>query len=135
MALLRVVLDTNVLVSGSVYPASIPGRTLQLWRGGVIELVLSRYILDELASVLPRFRFKFNADEIRDLIENFRLQAHIVEPNSASDPDLRDPADQQILATLLAADADYLITGDKDLLALASRYPILTPAEFWSRHG
>ena len=135
MALLRIVLDTNVLVSGSVYPASIPGQILQLWRGGIIELVLSRYILAELERVLPRFRFKFNADEIRDLIENLRLLAHIVEPDSAFDPGLRDPADQQILATFLAAGADYLITGDKDLLALANRYPILTPAEFWSRHG
>jgi len=35
----------------------------------------------------------------------------------------------------VAAKADYLITGDKDLLALGGRYPILTPAEFWERHG
>lgn len=59
----------------------------------------------------------------------------MVEPDAAIDPALRDPADQQILATLRAARADYLITADKDLLALADRYPILTPAEFWSRHG
>ena len=48
---------------------------------------------------------------------------------------LRDPADQPVLLTLLAAKADYLVTGDKDLLALASEYPVLTSAEFWSLHG
>jgi predicted nucleic acid-binding protein len=42
---------------------------------------------------------------------------------------------QQVLATLRASRADYLITGDKDLLALAGKYPIVTPAAFWERHG
>jgi predicted nucleic acid-binding protein len=40
-----------------------------------------------------------------------------------------------VLGTLLASEAQYLITGDKDLLALADRYPIVTPAQFWARHG
>ncbi|TAK52214.1 MAG: DNA-binding protein, partial [Gammaproteobacteria bacterium] len=35
----------------------------------------------------------------------------------------------------LAANADYLISGDKDLLALAEQYSIITPAQFWARHG
>jgi len=47
----------------------------------------------------------------------------------------RDPADQQVLGTLLASKADYLITGDKELLALAGKYRIVTPATFWERHG
>lgn len=54
-------------------------------------------------------------------------------------PNLRDTNDQPVLATLLAAlnasGADYLVTGDKDLLALAERYPIVTPATFWAAHG
>jgi len=40
-----------------------------------------------------------------------------------------------VLATWKAAQAQYLVTGDKDLLALADRYPIVTPSEFWARHG
>ncbi len=40
-----------------------------------------------------------------------------------------------VLGTLRAAQADYLITGDKDLLTLAERYPIVTPATFWECHG
>jgi putative PIN family toxin of toxin-antitoxin system len=136
VARLRIVLDTNVLVSGSVYPTSIPGQILQFWRGGALDIVLSRYIIDELARVLPRFpRFEFSADETRDLVNSFLFLADIVEPDTFHEPMLRDAADQQILATLRASNADYLITGDKDLLALAARYPILTPADFWSRHG
>lgn len=63
------------------------------------------------------------------------LMADIVEPGKEQDPDLRDAADQPVLATLLAGHATYLITGDKDLLVLAERYAIVTPAQFWARHG
>lgn len=48
---------------------------------------------------------------------------------------ISDLADQPVLLTLLAAQADYLITGDKDLLVQANDYPIVTPARFWASHG
>lgn len=133
---LRVVLDTNVLVSGLAYPGSVPGRIVTAWRQGGLEVALSRYILDELVRVLPRLpRIRMTPAEIRDLADSFMFLADIVEPDGTQEPKLRDPADQPVLLTLLAARADYLITGDKDLLALASQYPILTPSEFWTRHG
>jgi putative PIN family toxin of toxin-antitoxin system len=136
MAGLRVVLDTNVLVSGLAYPGSIPGRIVAVWRQGGLEVVLSRYILDEVARVLPRLsRLDLSAGEIRDLVDSFMFLADVVEPDGGQDADLRDEADQQVLGTLRASRADYLITGDKDLLALQERYPIVTPAEFWGRHG
>src|ERR1700761_4971851 len=136
MAGLRVVLDTIVLVSGLAYPQSIPGRILRAWRLGSLEIVLSRYILDEMARLLPRLkRIKLTAAEIRDLTDSLMLMAELVEPAAEPERELRDGADQQVLGTLLAAKAEYLVTGDKDLLVLAGRYPIVTPAEFWERHG
>ncbi len=132
----RIVLDTNVLVSGVAYPASIPGRILGMWRRGTVDLALSRYILDEMIRVLPRLpRTGLNGDDIRDLAESFMLQADIVEPDAGLDSELRDPGDQPVLATLRVSGAEYLITGDKDLLALADRYPVITPAGFWAKHG
>lgn len=136
MARLRVVLDTNVLVSGIASSAGTLGHILALGFEGAVDIALSRYILDETARVLPRLsKVKLSADRVAGLIDRLALMADIVEPDNEIDPELRDPADQQILATFRAANADYLITGDKDLLALADRYPILTPAEFWARHG
>jgi uncharacterized protein len=136
MAALRVVLDTNVLVSGLAYPASIPGRILAAWRQGSLQVVLSRHILDELVRVLPRLpRIAMNSAEIRDLADSFMFLADIVEPAPEKEEALRDAADQQVLAAFRAAAADYLITGDKDLLALRGSYAIVTPADFWARHG
>jgi predicted nucleic acid-binding protein len=51
---LRAVLDTNVLLSGIAYPASVPGKILAAWRHGSVDVLLSSYILDELRRVLPR---------------------------------------------------------------------------------
>lgn len=133
---LRIVLDTNVLVSGVAYPASIPGRIVNAWYQGGLEVVLSRYILDEMVRVLPRLsRIQLTSDEIRDLADNLMFLADIVDPAPEANVDLRDPADRLILATFCAANARYLITGDKDLLALDQQYPIITPSIFWARHG
>ncbi|RWA55980.1 DNA-binding protein [Cupriavidus sp. UYMSc13B] len=133
---LRVVLDTNVLVSGLAYPGSVPGRIVAAWRQRGLDLVLSCYILDGMIQMLPRLpRVQMTATEIRDLADSLMFLAEIVEPSGTPDEALRDPADQPLLLTLLAAKAQYLVTGDKDLLALADRYLIVTPTDFWARHG
>ena len=69
------------------------------------------------------------------MADSLMFLADVVAPAVMRDEALRDPADQPVLMTQIAAQAQYLITGDKDLLALVDRYPIITPAEFWQRHG
>lgn len=141
MATLRVVLDTNVLVSGIAYPASVPGKIMAAWRHGSVEVLLSAYILDELRRVLPRLaqRHGLTLAEIDDFVDALSMQVGVIEPLPGVEPELRDIDDQPVLGTLLAAlrtsRADYLITGDKDLLALAERYPIIAPAKFWATHA
>ena len=141
MGTLRVVLDTNVLLSGIAYPVSIPGKIMAAWRHGSIDVVLSGFILDELRRVLPRLadRHLLSTAEIEDLVDILSIQADIVDPLSNHEPELRDQNDQPVLGTLLAAQfaggADYLVTGDKDLLALSENFPIVTPAQFWATHG
>lgn len=141
MATLRVVLDTNVLLSGIAYPASVPGKIMSAWRHGSVDVLLSVYILDELRRVLPRLnnRHGLTLAEIEDLVDALSFQAEVIEPLASVEPDLRDIDDLPVLGTLLAAlktsDVDYLITGDKDLLVMGERYPIVTPAIFWSTHA
>lgn len=138
---LRVVLDTNVLLSGLAYPGSVPGKIVAAWRYGSVDVVLSHFILGELRRVLPRLvaRHGLSNQEMDDLVDILSIQAELVEPLAVADAALRDRDDLPVLGTLLSAmrgaSIDYLITGDKDLLALAGSYPIVTPAEFWGRHG
>lgn len=141
MPTLRVVLDTNVLLSGIAYPASVPGKLIGAWKHGALEVVLSVFILDELCRVLPKLahRHGLSTTEINDLMDSLSIQAEVVEPTPVHDPALTDFNDQPVLGTLITAlmhsHADALITGDKALLALRNRYPILMPAEFWAAHG
>ncbi|BBP05354.1 DNA-binding protein [Sulfuriferula plumbiphila] len=134
---MRVVLDTNVLLSGLAYPQSLPGRIVAAWQHGSLEVVLSHCILNELARVLPKLthRHGLNAQEMADLVDILAFQADLVEPDSSMEARLTDPMDQPVLNTWRAAQADYLLTGDKALLALGNEYPIITPAQFWQSHG
>lgn len=141
MATLRVVLDTNVLLSGIACPASVPGKIMTAWRHGSVEVLLSVSILDELRRVLPRLahRHALTLAEIDDLVDALSITAEVIEPLATVEPELRDVNDLPVLGTLLAAlktsGADYLVAGDKDLLAMAERYPIVAPAKFWATHA
>jgi putative PIN family toxin of toxin-antitoxin system len=129
------VLDTNVLVSGIAYPHGLPGAIVSMWRNGSLEVTLSPYLLDEFRRVLPRLsRNTLSAAEIDRLVDTFLFSADIVVPSEVV-ASVRDSKDDPVLALLAESGAEALVTGDKDLLALADRYPILTPAEFWRRYG
>ena len=101
----------------------------------------SDFALRELTRILPRMsaRTGMSPIELRDFLDSFRATA-VCEPGAdnpaqARASGLRDPNDVPILATLIAAGADCLVSGDKDPLAVADRYAILTPADFCARHA
>lgn len=108
MPTLRVVLDTNVLLSGIAYPASVPGKVLAAWRHGSLQVLLSPHILDELRRVLPRLvhRHGLNDQEIDDLVDMLSILAEVVEPSPVTDATLRDADDLPVLGTLLSSGAD-----------------------------
>jgi uncharacterized protein len=134
---MRVVLDTNVLVSGLLKRESIPGRLLQAVWDGSIELALSEPLLGELRAVLfyPKIRKRLVANGIDtelflELLPFFTIQ---VDLTGIEVPRPRDAADGMVLATLVAAGAEWLVSGDEDLLVLADQFPILSPAAFVAR--
>ena len=114
---------------------------MSAWRLGSLEVVLSDFILNELGRVLPRLnhRHGLTSAEIDDLLDILSIQAEVLEPQVTDEQLLRDVNDLPVLGTLLAAvqvgSVNYLITGDKDLLVLRDRYPVISPADFWMRHG
>ena len=135
---MRIVIDTNVFVSGLMLPTSVPGRLIAAALAGAFDLVLCEAIIEKIGAALRypkvRKRIGLSDDELDRYVQALRFVAHIVDPAGAvvQVPDDRD--DDVILATLVAGKADWLITGDAALLSLANQYPILTPAEFAARH-
>ena len=134
---MRIVLDTNVLLSGRMAPGGTPGRIVAAWRGAHFDLSLSEPMLDEIRRVLtyPKIhaRLGWGEEEIARFLLLLRLKAEVVDVEGVTASVPRDAADNPILATFLAGQAECLVTGDKDLLALANRYPILSPQELASR--
>jgi putative PIN family toxin of toxin-antitoxin system len=130
----RVVLDTNVLVSGLMYPRSVPGRIVGAWRESRFDLVLSLEQLAEIGRVLAyrkiRKVLRWDDETIGRLLKQLFLRAEIIEADESVTKALRDPTDAPILSSFIAGRADYLVTGDADLLALRKRYKILAPSEF-----
>lgn len=139
---MRLVLDTNVIVAGMAYPAGPPGRIVAAWRRGSLDVVLSPWILNECARVLPRLHAfsQLSPDEVQQWVQTVSYMAEIIEPDlsrlaQAAEAGVRDVMDEPVLALLLASKAEVLVSGDKDLLALAGRFSILSPAAFCARYA
>lgn len=134
---MRVVLDTNVFISGLIVPESTPGKILKAWRSASLDLVISEPLLGELRRVLsyPKIhqRLHWGEQQIDRYLLLLRFFVEVVDVAEVSASVPRDHADEPVLATLLASNADYLVTGDDDLLSLRESYPIISPAEFWQR--
>ena len=134
---MKVVLDTNVLVSALLKRDSIPGRILQGVWNGELELLLSAPLQEELDAVLEypklRKRLEGQAVDIRMFLELLPFFTTSVTLEDVSVPRPRDADDWMVLATFVAGQGDWLITGDADLLELAERFAIIRPAEFVQR--
>jgi len=136
MAGIRVVLDTNVRVSDLANPTSIPARIVTAWRQGSVNVALSHCILDEMARVLPRPpRLAQTPDKVRDLIGSFMFLADSVEPAAAHETQRRDPRRSARSANACCGPGRLPDDRDTNLLALADRYPVLSPWDFWANHG
>jgi putative PIN family toxin of toxin-antitoxin system len=128
----RIVLDTNVLVSALLNPQGPPGRILDFVLAGKAVLLVDDRILDEYRDVLTRRRFAFDAAEVATLLAFLDAESEWV---AATGPPftLTDPGDQPFAEVAVAAGADFLVTGNPRHFP-PSRLPtalrIATPAHF-----
>ena len=135
---MRAVLDTNVLLSGLLWHGA-PHALLERVRDSALTLVSSPALLAELTEVIGRPKFDSvlarSQTSQASVLAEFRQLAEILDPPPLSRPVCRDPDDDALLALAIAAQADLIVSGDKDLLALGSydAIPILTPAQALQR--
>jgi putative PIN family toxin of toxin-antitoxin system len=126
----RVVLDTNVLVSGLL--GGTATEVIRWWRAGAFDLILSEEIRDEYAAVLNRPKFKLPPWVVQELLGHIRDQAEWIVQSSEIKAVARDPSDNKFLEAAVTGQADWLVSGDKDLLDLGEfdGIPIIPPREF-----
>jgi uncharacterized protein len=132
---LRIVLDTNVLVSGLLSPFGPPGEIVRLVSSGLMSLCLDARIVAEYHDVLARPRFRFDGDAVADLLAYLESSGEMV----ASAPlpaRLPDPDDEAFLEVALAGAADCLVTGNLSHFPPAARagVTVVSPAQLIDRY-
>lgn len=129
----RIVLDTNVVVSTLVFASPSVAWLRGAWLGGGVAPLVSRETATELVRVLAYPKFRLSTDERNELLGDYLPWCEVMAvPKRVRIPDCPDPADRPFLKLAKAGRADFLVTGDKALLAVGPKFsiPILTPAAF-----
>ena len=133
----RVVLDTNVVLSAIVFQG---GRTAALraaWMTGRIVPLVSRATVEELIRVLAYPKFRLTRDEQETLLADYLIYTETAATRRSvtAIPECRDPSDLPFLQLAVGSKADYLVTGDPDLLELTHELGgrIITPGALLQR--
>jgi putative PIN family toxin of toxin-antitoxin system len=133
---LKIVLDTNVLVSAFLRPGSKPAKILRLALQGEIQIIVNEGMLSEYNEVLGRPKFELEAQRVQTILETIRSKS-IRAPALAASLGLPDAKDEIFLEAALAAKADALITGNKSHFPkpLCRGQTVWTPEEFLRELG
>jgi len=132
---MRAVVDTNILVRAVIQPTGSVGPVLLRLRQGEYTLLYAWSLLEELVDVLnrPRIRDKYRltGQDIQTVVSLILLRGEAVTPTERITA-CRDPKDDKFLEVAVAGEADVIVSGDEDLLALHpfAGIPILPPAAF-----
>jgi putative PIN family toxin of toxin-antitoxin system len=133
---MRVVLDTNVLVSRFLVPNGKSAHIIHYWETGFFQLLVSKPIREECRGVLNRGRirrrYSYTDEELDRYVTSLGVQAVTVEPGIKLQVVYADPDDNAIVECAVAGSADFIISGDAHLQDLGnySGIPILSPAVF-----
>lgn len=127
---MRIVFDTNVLLAAFI----TRGASAEVFKHCLLRhtLVISPFILQEMEDKLLH-KFCFPSKEVKEVLTLLSEMTEVVPLTPLTEPVCRDATDDWILATALSAEAQVIITGDKDLLDL-KKYQgidIIMPADFW----
>lgn len=108
---MRIVLDTNVLVSGLISRDGPPGKIVQIVAGGDLVVCFESRILAEYREVLSRAKYHFDALEVARLLEQIESEGEEVQTHPLAGR-LTDGSDEPFLEVAVASRADFLVTGN-----------------------
>lgn len=131
---LKVVIDTNIIISALIFGGNM-AKLRQAWQNKAFTPLASQNTITELIRVLKYPKFKLTKSEQEDLLSDYLLYCDPVKiPKKLPEiPQCRDLFDEPFLILAIAGKADYLLTGDKDLLCLVNDFtcPIVTVEQFF----
>jgi uncharacterized protein len=127
----KVVLDTNVLISG-IFFSGPPYRILEVWRRGEIELVLSGEIFEEYCRTADILAREFPPVDLQAILSLIKGNASFIDAPVLPEPVCADPDDDKFIACAIASNADVIISGDKHLLRVDGfkGLRVVRPSEF-----
>lgn len=129
-----IVLDVNVLVSGIPTRDAAPSRIIDLWANGAFDVLLSDHILEGIARAFqkPYWSRRYSDELIDAYLKSLWLEAIPVIPDDSVRGVAEDLEDDLVLATAVAGQADFLVTGDRALREIGEYggVRIVTPREF-----
>jgi putative PIN family toxin of toxin-antitoxin system len=129
MSLLRVVLDSNVLVSAYSF-RGVPGAVFDAARDGLIDGVVSLHILGEVRRVLVRPHLGYDQREADDFVSDIASFCDVLVTDRVPGAWCPDPDDDAIVQTAILAGASHVVTGDAHLLGMSvPRLRFVTPGE------
>lgn len=130
---MKIVLDTNVLVSGLLKSHSDAGTIVRMVAGGLLQVVYDARILTEYREVLNRPKFGLEKAEIEDILTQIEAEGILVMGQPLPEK-LPDPDDEPFLEVALAVEETVLVTGNKKHFPATARTKvvILSPGEFVS---
>ncbi len=128
---MKLVLDTNVVVSGLLSPFGPPGEIIRMAASGRLELCYDARILCEYQNVLAREKFPFDEAQVEDLLEQIKACGNIT-TGKLLVKRLLDPDDEPFLEVALGGKARYLVTGNLKHYPIKKRegIQVVSPAEF-----
>ena len=128
---MRIVLDTNVLVSGLLSPFGPQGEIVRMVSSGELTLCLDARVLSEYADVLHRPRFGFDQDAVAALLDFVEDRGQVVAPSPLPEA-LPEAGDEPFVEVALAGGAEYLVTGNRAHFpgSLCRGVVVVSPAEF-----
>lgn len=134
-AVLRVVIDTNLVMSALVFGGSA-ARLRVAWQDGCFTPLASKATITELIRVLAYPKFQLTASEQEELLADYLPFCETVPMPDILPPvpNCRDPFDVPFLVLAMVGKADYLVTGDRDLLEITDQFacPIITSDQFFA---
>lgn len=135
---MRILIDTNVLISAALFPNSIPARAFDLAVSGHYVALVSEQNIEEMHRIFQK-KFPHKQDVLERFLASSMLSWEIIPVPAeevAVENAIRDINDRPILRAAVLAGADFLLTGDKDFLEANIFKPkVLSPAEFVQGYG